>query len=374
MAGRGQLIGRNGRWLARVYLGRDAGGKRRTAAKTFALKTDARRWLAKTLTEADTGAFVRPSDQPVAAYLREWLSTWAAPKVRPATLRQYEEMLERYAIPTLGDKRLSAVLPDDLQRLYNDLTARGLSPRTVRYLHTVLKQALRKAVSIRRLIGNPADQAEPPRQAQREMEVLDAQQAGRLLAAAEGTRFGPLWILLLTTGMRPSEALGLKWSDLGGSSLTVKRSLTRPRMGGGWELAEPKTSKSTRSVGLPSIAVAALQRQRAQQAADRLKAGPAWLDQGMVFTGEAGTPLDLRNLRRHFAALCRTAEVPLVRVYTLRHTAITLLLAAGENVKAVASSVGHANPTMTLNVYAHALPDAGAKLAATMDRVLAGGP
>ena len=366
----GQLIQRGERWLARAHVGRDADGKRITAARTFDLKTDARRWLTKTLAEVDQGAFVKPSEQPVGAYLREWLDTWAAPKVRPGTLRQYREMLERYAIPALGSRRLAALSADDIQRLYNDLSTRGLSPRTVRYLHTVMKQALKRAVLTRRLIWNPADQTAPPRLARAEMDVLDAAQAGRVLAAAEGQRFGPLWVLLLTTGVRPSEALALKWADLKGQAVTVRRNLTRPRHGGGWNLEEPKTNKSARVVALPALAVAALQRHRSAQAAERLQAGAAWEDHGLIFTSDRGTPLEIRNLRRHFARLCAAAEVPTVRLYTLRHTCITLLLQAGENVKAVASSVGHANPTMTLNVYAHALPDAGAKLAATMDRLL----
>jgi integrase len=368
MAGRGQVFKRKDRWLARVNLGRNAEGKRETTARTFRVKADAARWLAATLKESNDGEFVKPSDKLLDVYLNEWADTW--PKVRPTTLAQYKQMVALYVTPTVGSVRLSALTTTHLQKLYNGLTERGLSPRTVRYVHAVLRQALSRAVKEKLLARNPALDTEPPRQTRKEMDVLDAEQAGKLLAAAEGQRFGALFVLLLTTGMRPSEALALKWSGVKGPVVAVQRSLTRPRKGSGWELTKPKNDASDRRVTLPALAVAALQRLKSAQAAERLKAGASWQDNGLVFTTAQGTPLELRNVRRHFKQLCEAAKVPTVRLYTCRHTVITLLLAAGENVKAVASSVGHANPNMTLNVYAHALPDSGGKLAATMDRLL----
>lgn len=134
-----------------------------------------------------------------------------------------------------------------------------------------------------------------------------------------------LWFLLAATGMRPGEALGLKWSDLDGSHLRVRRALVRDTTG--WRLDEPKTDKGKRVVLLPPVLVRELERHRRRQLEERLKAGEGYSDLRLMFANRAGDPLDYRVVvRRHFKPLLEKAELPEIRPYDLRHTHATLLL------------------------------------------------
>lgn len=355
----GQLIQRGERtWLVRVYTGRDANGKRRYVGKTIhGTKKDAQRFLRKRLTEIDVGEFVEPSRRTVAEYLREWLETSAKARVRERTLENYASHVERYFLPAFGGKRLDQLRRGGIQRVYNAMTERGLAPRTVRYAHSTLRSALQDAVKYQLLARNPADDVDLPKKRRSERTVLTVEQVGAFLQASEGSRWHTLWMLLVTTGLRPGEALGLKWADFEGNRLRVQRVLVRPR-GGGWHVDEPKTDRSRRSVTLPETLCKVLRQHRKHQAQERLKAGPAYEDNDFMFAAKLGQPLDFRLLaRRYFKPLLVEADLPAIRPYDLRHSHATLLLKAGEHVKIVSERLGHASIVMTMDVYSHMLPD-----------------
>lgn len=204
------------------------------------------------------------------------------------------------------------------------------------------------------------------------MRSLTAEEAGRFLQAAQGTRWQALWTLLLTSGLRPGEALALKWGDIDGDRLRVQRTLVwRPR--GEWQLVEPKTPKARRVVSIPTSARRELAAHRAAQLQTRLIAGPHWADLDLVFSTSSGKPIEYRLLiSRCFKPLARAAGPPKLRPYDLRHTCATLLLAAGENVKVVSERLGHASAALTLDTYSHVLPDMQQDAAARLERVLFG--
>lgn len=187
------------------------------------------------------------------------------------------------------------------------------------------------------------------------MRALDRTQLARPLAVAEASanRWTALWSLLANSGLRPSEALGLKWSDVGSDRVRVAQVLVMGLKGGGWTLTEPKTRGSRRTVTLPALTMNALAWHRTRQEAEKLAAGDQYKDAGFVFAGQLGQPLDLKNTTsRHFRPLLARANVPTIRVYDLRHTHATLMLSAGVPVKVVSERLGHASAVMTLNVYA----------------------
>lgn len=146
--------------------------------------------------------------------------------------------------------------------------------------------------------------------------------------------------------MRPSEYLALAWRglDLDAGTATVR---------GGWEFKEPKTKGSRRTILLPHSLVGDLKRHRRTQAEAAMRLGPAYnRELDLVFASEGGEPLDRRNLvQRHFKKIVKEAELPSsLRLYDLRHTCCTLLLATGVNVKVVSERLGHASAAMTLDV------------------------
>jgi integrase len=117
---------------------------------------------------------------------------------------------------------------------------------------------------------------------------------------------------------------------------------------------QPKTRHSRRTIPLPALAVDALREHRARQAAERLAAGPAWQDSGLVFTTAHGTPIEPRNLNRHWYGVRDRSGLPGVRLHDLRHTCVTLLLDAGVPPHIVQAIAGHSGIEVTMTIYAHA--------------------
>jgi integrase len=160
--------------------------------------------------------------------------------------------------------------------------------------------------------------------------------------------------------MRPEEYLGLQWKDINfeRGTVTVRRALVWRRKGGGWILEEPKTPQSRRTIPLPVSVLRSLTEHKRKQAEERLRAGTDYQNHDFVFAGEFGTPLLTSNIfRRHFKPILTTAKLPdSIRLYDLRHTCATLLLAAGENPKVVSERLGHASIVLTLDTYSHILP------------------
>src|SRR4051794_3925253 len=135
----GQLINRGKNvWLVRVPKGEP--GKRTYWNKTIhGTKKDAELWLTQALRQRDLGIEVKSANTPLGEYLRRWLEEAARPKLRSKTFATYQQSIERYIRPALGTKPLSRVTPLDIQALYNDLQARGLSPRTIQYTNMIFK-------------------------------------------------------------------------------------------------------------------------------------------------------------------------------------------------------------------------------------------
>lgn len=358
----GQLIKRGENcWLVRIFQGRDANGKRRYFNKTIhGTKRDAQKYLTASLRDKDLGVFVEPANMPLNDYLDKWLETAAKPRVAPPTFNNYEYLLKRYIRPTLGGRKLSDVKPLDVQKIYKAMTDGGLSPRTVRYTHTVLSSALKQAVKWGMLARNPCEAVELPRMVRNEMQAFSPAQAQKFLEAAKDDKHGIVFAFALATGMRPEEYLALRWSDvdLEKGTATVQRTLIW-RKGGGWYFGEPKTKQSRRTMPLPASLVRDLILHRRTQTEYRFGLGATYQNNELCFATETGTPLHLRNLfHRHFSKILDRAALPAsFRLYDLRHSCATLLLAVGENPKVVSERLGHASIVLTLDTYSHVLPD-----------------
>jgi integrase len=367
-------------WQVRVRVGTKADGSARYLLRTFPLQREAKAFLEDTLKDLRGGRPVEPSKLTLNAYLDQWLEAAARPALRPNTFESYCNFLDRYIRPELGEIDLGKLTPLLLQGRVERLSkhrvnlrqkkvrkgeavpptppARTLSPRTIRYAMTILAAALHRAVKWRMLPVNPCDSIELPRQARRQMNALSAEDARRFLEAAEGTRHEALFKLALVTGMRPSEYLGLQWQDvdLKKGAVSVQRALIVT--GGRWQFAETKTGRSRRTIPVPASVVETLHRHKAAQAEQRLKVGPAWEDNKLVFPDDIGRPLDRRSvLMTHLRPLLHKAGLSdTLRLYDLRHSAATLMLAAGIHPKIAAERLGHASTTMTLDVYSHVTP------------------
>jgi integrase len=405
-----------GKWYARVTF-TDLSGKRRDLWRKGENKTHAKELVKQLLRDLDDSAdtVVEGNNTRFNEYLDRWLKTAAKPRLSERAYSDYQDLLRLYVRPTLGRKKLSDVRPLDVQSLYSFLQEEGggwraiitstdglaaarkqeransenearcllkameqevisssqriiesrinpvaLSARTVRYTHAVLSSALKQAVAWGLIPRNPAQFVELPKQTREEMNALSPEMARRFLEAAATDKWAVLFQLALSTGMRPEEYLGLKWSDidLDGAVVTIQRTLCWKRKGGGYYFGEPKTSRSRRSIPLPLSVRDGLIDHKQRQSKERMKAGPGYQALDLVFATMQGTPLMPRNLlRRHFKPMLERAKLPsTIRMYDLRHSCATLLLAAQENPKVVSERLGHASVTLTLDTYSHVLP------------------
>ncbi len=315
---------KNGGWMAQYTIHAADGRKRKTVyGKTRAEVSEK---LTKAMADRDGGLIFDVGWMAVAEYLDRWLADSARGTVRKSTYDSYKGQLHRYVHPTLGRLALKKLTELHVQGLYRSMLDRGLSARTVRYTHAVLRRAFKQAVRWKYIPRNPCDDADPPKVQREEMRPLDREEARRLLDTAakpdpngDPDRFHALYILAVHTGMRPGELLALKWDDIDFESGTLSINRTLSMTG---EFAPPKTAKSRRRVRLTTGGVTALRSHRKRQLQERIRFSSLWQDHGLVFPSTVGTPLNHRNVVRAFKDLLNRAGLPAaVRLYDLRHPA-----------------------------------------------------
>jgi len=347
-------------WIVQVRIGTKSDGKPRWLTKTFEKLRDAKAYLAKVIKDRDEGLVVQPSKMRLNEFLDKWLESAVEPRVRANTYRSYRWQLKKYVRDEIGSFRLCDISPLQIQKLYSKLNREGLSSRVVRYTHTILNNAFGQAVKWRMLASNPCTGAELPRSKHKEALVLTAEEVTRFVSVLRGTRHEVLFLVALTTGMRPSEYLALHWKDidLDTARIQVRRSIDWRRKEK-WEFSEPKTTRSRRSIPIPEEVVNRIHKHRRVQAEERLKAGPGWGNYNLVFCDRRGEPLDRQNLlRRRLRPLLKKAGISTdLTLYSLRHSCATLMLAAGVHSKVVSERLGHSSITVTLDVYSHVLPN-----------------
>jgi integrase len=280
--------------------------------------------------------------------------------------------------------------------------------------------ALNQARKWELLSVNAAALVEPPRHTAKQVQPLTPEQGRSLLVAARGHRLGALVSVGTAVGPGIGEAAGVRWADidLDAGTLSVTQAIERsggdpiarrPMLAASRELrkqiaaapkrsaerrqlraeleklhkewrpvrstlrvTEPKSARSRRTVRLPAVVLTALKAHRTQQRKERLAAGGAWEDSGLVFTSPVGSALDPRNVTREFKALLVSASLPDIRFHDLRHTAATLLLAQGVDPRTIMETLGHSQISLTMNAYSHVLPALQADAAARMNAILAG--
>lgn len=357
----------DGRWEARLSL---ENGK----SKAFYGKTRAEvaERLSQALHEQRQGLPPGDGKQTLGQYLTAWYET-VKPQVRLSTYRRYGDYVNRHLVPGLGRHPLAKLNAQHLQLFYARKIEEGLSPTTVHNLHGVLHRALADAVRLGLVPRNVTELARPPRKASHEMRTLSPAEVRRFLAVVQGDRFEALYILALSTGMREGELLGLRWQDVDLARAVLQVRMNVQETLGRYILAETKTAHSRRSIGLIGPAVAALRRHWERQQVERASMGglyDATLD--LVFPNGYGRLMIPHNItKRSFKRHLEAAGLPRsVRFHDLRHTAATLLLSSGVNVKVVSEMLGHADVGITLRVYAHVLPHMQQAAVAAMEGLI----
>lgn len=361
----------DGRWQARIDLG-FVGGKRKRKAFYAKTRREVVEKLKKALALQERGALVLDERQTVKQFLEHWLEHVAKPALRPRSYASYSQLLRLYILPELGRYPLAKLTPQHVQAFLNARVNSGLAPRTVEYIHAVLRSALGQAERWGLVSRNVARLVAPPKVESPEAKPLLPDEAKRLLEAARGDRLEALYVVALSLGLRQGEILGLRWEDVDfqHGQITIRYQLQH--IGGRFLLVEPKSPRSRRTVQAPSFVLESLKSHRKRQLEERLKLGRAWVgfERDLVFTTTVGTPLYARNLVRHFHRLLDKAGLPRMPFHNLRHTAASLLLAQGLDLRVIQQVLGHSQIALTANLYAHVHPVLLKEAAEKMDRLL----
>jgi len=362
--GEGSLTQRkDGRWQASLQVGgvrKAVYGKTRqeVAGKLEALKRQA----------AQAGALPNAGKRTLNDLLDAWLEVKAA-TVKPRTLADYEDICARYIRPTLGKVRLDRLTPDRVQRLYAHYQKQGKS-RTALKCHRALSQALALAVRWGWLASSPCARVDPPKHRYQRKELWTLDQVQTFLNGSKGHWLYPLWLTLLASGCRLGEAMALTWADVDLDAGTLQVCKTLQRVNGEILITEPKTKSGERLIALPSEVVQVLKQQRGRQIFAQAQ---GWQNPlGLVFPSPFGRPLQRSVVSHCLRRECRRLALPPMTPHGLRHLHASLLLAAGLPVPAVSQRLGHANPGVTMAIYAHALHKDDRAAAEALSRALNG--
>jgi integrase len=312
------------------------------------------------------------------ATLAEWLDDWLAAnrRIRPATRASYVAQVERFLKPVIGDVPLSRLGATHVSDVLDWIAARNeqiataretgtpiaddprevrtlvrvVGPASQRLTITVLSMALKEAVRRGLIVRNPCDAVRLPELVRVPALTWDPTQVVRFVDATADDRYGLLFRLILLRGLRRGEACGLRWSDVedDGRALTVNRTMHRDGATG-----DPKTKTSRRLVSLDVQTAEALRRHRRAQLQERMVAGPAWRDEDWIFCRPDGSHVPPAWLLARFRALARAAGVPPIKLHEGRHTAATLGLESGVDLKIVSDQLGHSGIAITADLYTH---------------------
>ncbi len=286
--------------------------------------------------------------------------------------------------PRLGTLRLSKLRALDLDRFYAAMLASGgrggrpLSPRSVRFCHVLLGQALDQAKGWGLLSVNPAEDATAPRERRREIHPPSSEQVLRLLARAHEVDpdFGVYLRILAATGCRRGEAVALRWRDLhlddtGRGEILIARSIAH--VDNTLIEKDTKTHQSRRLVlDSGTVAVFEEHRRRWHERADL--AGTEITEDSFLFSSalDASTPWRPDVATNRFGRLCKELQIVGVRLHDLRHYVATSLEAAGTPIATISSRLGHRDRATTLNIYSHSLPALDQAAADVLGQILDG--
>ena len=348
----------DGLWEARVSLGFDPGtGK--PVRKSIYRKTQKEVREAKTalLRALDTNNYREPQKITVGGWSQTWIDTYVSVNLKPLTLDSYNSILRRHILPGLGAMKVQELTPAHIQKFYAKMLKSGLSEKTVLNVAAVLRKLLSFAVKQGIIAVNPCLLTELPKSKKKEIHPLTNEEIPKFLEAIAGMQEENAFALCLFCGMREGEILGLSWDDvdLRTGKIYVKQQLIRRReKGGTYEIQDSPKNGRSRDIYLPNIAVEYLKREKRKQAENRLLAGELWYNpSNLVFTDSYGCNLKTVNFYKHFKKAAESIGRPELRPHDLRHTAATVSLESGVNIKDVQSLLGHATAAFTMQVYAH---------------------
>lgn len=357
---------KDGTWAAAITVGKNPDGSQKRRFFYGKTRQEVAEKLNAALSDLSTGSYVDPNRLAVKEWLHTWLFDYKYNSLKPKTLESYNFIIETYLKPNIGNYNLQELKPENIQLLINKLVKSSLSPRTVKYCHTILRASLEHAVKLNLIMKNSADHIVLPRQTKKQAKVLTIEQQNALLSSMKGHKYETAFLLLITTGMRIGELLALRWKnvDLEGLSISITENMQRVKVFDEDSESKtklvfgtPKTEKGKRTIPIFEEVAEMIKIHHSKQ--DELKriAGELYKDEDLVFCTELGEPVDPNNFTRRFTVLLKKAGLPAINIHALRHTFATRGIENGISLKIMQEILGHSSVTVTGDIYSHVLPN-----------------
>ena len=339
-------------------------GERRTYSA--ATKAEAQALLNDALYKLAHGGLSSSPDQTVAQFCEGWLEDHVRPEVRPATYANYRVLVQK-VYPQIGTVKLKDLKPPHLVRCYAALREAGVTPSSIQATHGRLHQALRRAVEWELIPRDPSASVHPPRPERPRHEPMTEAQITALLTANRSDRLYPLWALMLSTGVRVGEALGLRWSDLDEDRMTIRvEQQAIWKKGEGITFGPPKTRSSRRTIDIGPHLLAMLREHRQTQRRES-QAAELWHENGLMFRRLDGQPLYRRWIAKTLDEALENAGLPHFSPHDFRRTMGARHLLEGTPMKVVQEIMGHSSMFITADIYSSVAPSLHRDAARRMD-------
>ena len=365
----GSLMKRaDGRWEGRVTVGYDPmTGKQKRKSVYGHTKSEARKKLSAIMNEIDEGTYQDVERIKVNQWLDIWLDEFCGDK-KPLSMQKYRGTLNQNVRPYIGNKYLDKLTTMDVQRLYNYLanpkTGRGLNPKTVKDVHSMLRRSLEIAIRNGLIKENPCNGTILPHIPKVDVNPLTNDQIQDFLViTGKDPIYGTFYQVALFTGMRKSEVMGLTWDnvDFEHGIIYIQKQLQQlTEKNGGYQFTSLKNNK-VRSIRPAAYVMNLLRIQYQEQMRHAMNAGSSWLawtDENshrtaLVFTDEIGQHLKQQTVYKRYKAIVTEMGIPERRLHDLRHTFAVVCIENGDDIKTVQCNLGHASSSFTLDVYGH---------------------
>ena len=366
---------KNGSWELRFMVN----GQRKS--RCFKTKTEAEKARREITASVDQGTFVDPSKMKLSEWLKVFLNEYCVSSA-PSTIHAREVNYNTHIIPVLGEVRIGALRPDQIQKLLNNLQNHGvhgkenLSYNTRLNIFCALSMALKKAVELEYIRKNPCDAVRIPKDTltenEREITPFSTEELEIFKNKIKDGHHEKLFLFALGTGCRMSECLGLRWSriDLEKGTVTIDAQLGFQRKAGDPRKLAPTKNKKSRTFRVAPQIIDLLKRIKKEQSEERLKAGSSWQNpEGFVFTNAIGAPVAHNAVEERFHRVMVQTGLK-HRFHDLRHTYCVLCLQNGVDPKTVSEALGHASVGFTLDKYGHVSEEMQERLSAAMGQAL----
>ena len=350
----------DGRWEGRIVVGHRENGEplfRHVYAKTQNALLDKLHQNIECYRDVE---LTEDSRMTLGEWLDRWITEYKEGTIRPSTLTNYRRYIELYIKPQLGDKQVSLITQQDIQRMYRRLKKNGrvrehpemdyqLSDATVCHIHLVMHGAMKDAVQAHVIPRNPTEGTTAPKPNYKPKRILTRPELDAFLEVVEQDDvWRDFFQVELMTGLRRGEICGLQWSDFDEAAGTLKvcRTLHGQRKGT-YTIGETKTNQGMRTIILPHSVVDILRRRKTDAI------GP-WIFPDPVRPED---PVNPGSAYTHMKTLLQHAGLPSIRFHDLRHTFATMAISSGVDVKTLSNMLGHYSAGFTLDTYTHITND-----------------